>query len=139
MEEMKMTPSFGLSVQANETGVSSELDYGTLQMSGMAELGFTPHQLLVSSIAGCGGIVFGMIAAKMRLDVKDLKVLADVTRNLDEGHRVESVHLHYVITGKDLKAKAIEQALTLVRKNCPVARSVEAAIELRDTFEIIEG
>lgn len=139
MEEMKMTPTFGLSVQANETGFSSDLDCGTLQMSGMAELGYTPHQLLVSSIAGCGGIVFGMIAAKMRLNVKDVQVLADVKRNLDDGNRVESVHLHYVITGKDLKDAAIEQALKLVRKNCPVARSIKGAIDLRDTFELIEG
>ena len=51
-----------------ETGAfQTELEYGTLTISGNSELGFRPFQLLVSSIAGCSGSVFRKFSKKRKL------------------------------------------------------------------------
>ena len=95
-----MVPEFSIEVQANESGYLAELDYGKLQIAPMEGMGFTPGQLLVSSTAACGGSVFGMIATKMHLPIQAVRIEANAKRNL-------------------------EQAISLVFKNCPTIEIVE--------------
>ncbi|NLS79657.1 MAG: OsmC family protein [Chloroflexi bacterium] len=139
MEEMKLSREFGLDLTANQTGYECQLEYGKLQIAAMPEMGYTAHQLLVAATAACGGIVFGMIAKKMRLNVMGVHIRADALRNPDEANRVEEIDLHYVVTGRDLRPGAVAQAIELAHKNCPVAQSIEGAIKVTETFEIIEG
>jgi len=115
------------------------LEYGKLQIAAIPELGYTAHQLLVASTAACGGIVFGMIAKKMRLNVTDVRIRADALRNPEEANRVEEIALHYVVTGHDLRPGAVAQAIELAHKNCPVAQSIEGAIKVAETYEVIEA
>ena len=125
-----MPPEFSIEVQANENGYLAELDYGQLQIAPMEDTSFTPGQLLVSSTAACSGIVFGMIATKMRLPIDRVRIKANAKRNLEEAMRVESIHLHYVITGQGLRESAVEQAISLAFKNCPTVQSIKDAVEI---------
>ncbi len=139
MEEMKLPREFGLELVANTNGYECQLEWGTLQIAAMPEMGYTAHQLLVASTAACGGIVFGMIAKKMRLNVTDVRIRADAIRNPGKANRVEEIALHYTITGQDLRPGAVAQAIELAHKNCPVTQSIEEAIKVTETFEIVEG
>lgn len=119
-----------------EEGFYTELPYGKLPISGKEGYGFRPYQLFVSSVAGCSGGVLRKVLKKMRLDVKQIQIKADVERNPEEANRIERIHLHFIIEGKDLDHKKVEKALALARKNCAMIQSVEGKIRVEESFEM---
>lgn len=121
-----------------EVGFSTELEYGELRVAGDEQYGFRPYQLMVSSIAVCSGGVLRTILKKKRMEVEDISLTADVTRNEKEANRIEKIQIHYVIKGKDLAHDKVEQAVELAKKNCPMVQSVKDSIEVTETFEIVE-
>ncbi|USY55490.1 OsmC family protein [Bacillus sp. 1780r2a1] len=120
-----------------EVGFSTDLPFGNLQVAGDDEYGFRPFQLMVSSIAVCSGGVLRKILEKKRIEVKDIHISADVTRNEKEANRIESIHLHYKISGENLPHDKIEKSIELARKNCSMLQSVVNSINVMETFELI--
>lgn len=123
------------SMKKEEVGFTTDLEYGTLHISGDEQYGFRPYQLLVSSIAVCSGGVLRQILDKKRMQYEDIQISADVTRNEEEANRVEAIHLHFTLEG-DLEEKKVEKALELTKKHCSMAQSVIGSIDLKETFEI---
>ncbi|WP_227396944.1 OsmC family protein [Jeotgalibacillus aurantiacus] len=119
-----------------EGGFTADFEYGELHVSGNEEYGFRPYQLLVSSVAVCSGGVLRSVLGKMRMDFSDINVKAEVERNENEANRVEKIHLHFVLTGKDLNEDKVKKALELTRKNCSMVQSVKDSIEVTESFEI---
>lgn len=120
-----------------DVGFYTETSYGRLDISGEEGQGFRPYQLLVSSIAVCSGGVLRKILEKMRMDVKDIQIHADIKRNAEKADRVEQIHLHFKITGTNLNGKKIERALDLTRSNCSMIQSVKDSIEVVETIEFV--
>jgi putative redox protein len=120
-----------------EVGFKAQFEYGELHIAGDEKYGFRPYQLLVSSIAVCSGGVLRKILEKKRLEVEDMTVKADVTRNENEANRIEKIHLHFIIKGKNLEQEKVAKSLEVARKNCPMVRSVEGNIEMTESFELI--
>jgi uncharacterized OsmC-like protein len=127
-----------LKYKMKEVGFTTELEYGELHVAGDEQYGFRPYQLMVSSIAVCSGGVLRTILKKKRMEVEDISLTADVTRNEKEANRIEKIQIHYVIKGKDLAHDKVEQAVELAKKNCPMVQSVKGSIEVTETFEIVE-
>jgi putative redox protein len=119
-----------------EVGFETDLEYGTLHISGDAEYGFRPFQLLVSSVAVCSGGVLRKVLERMRLTFDDIEVQAEVKRDEKEANKVTDIHLHFVITGKGLSEEKVEKALVVTRKNCSMVQSVKDSINVTETFEI---
>lgn len=122
--------------QMNENGFQAEFGYGTLVASAEEEHGFRPFQLLVSSLAVCSGTVLRKVLKKKRIAYDDIKISADVKRNPNKADRVEAVHLHFVIKGKDLEDTKIKKSLDIAKKNCSMVQSVIDSIEVTETYEI---
>ncbi|MFC4735062.1 OsmC family protein [Bacillus daqingensis] len=116
----------------------TEFEFGTLKISGKEAHGFRPFQLMVSSIAVCSASVLRQVMEKQRMQVDSLTVTADVTRDEEAANRISAIALHYVIKGSGLAEKKVEKAVSLAAKNCPMARTVEGAVDLTETFEITE-
>ncbi|MCA1032611.1 OsmC family protein [Bacillus timonensis] len=123
--------------QMKEVGFKTNLEYGELHVSGDETYGFRPYQLMVSSIAVCSGGVFKKILEKKRMNVEDITIKADVTRNEKEANRIEEIQIHYVIKGENLDEHKIEQAMELASKNCPMVQSVVNSIKIVETFELV--
>ncbi|WP_134705044.1 OsmC family protein [Ammoniphilus sp. YIM 78166] len=121
-----------------ENGFITQFEYGELHISGDETYGFRPFQLMVSSIAVCSGGVLRKVLTKMRIPYEDIRLEAKVERNEAEANRIEKIHVHFLIKGKDLNVEKIEKALELTRKNCPMVQSVKDSIEITETFELIE-
>jgi putative redox protein len=119
-----------------EVGFETDLEYGTLHISGDTEYGFRPFQLLVSSVAVCSGGVLRKVLERMRLTFDDIEVQAEVKRDEKEANKVTDIHLHFVITGKGLSEEKVEKALVVTRKNCSMVQSVKDSINVTETFEI---
>ncbi|AZB41675.1 OsmC family peroxiredoxin [Bacillus sp. FJAT-42376] len=120
-----------------EKGFAADLEFGNLQVSGDEQYGFRPYQLMVASVAVCSGGVLRKILEKKRLHIEDIQIEAKAERNEAEANRIERIHVHFAIKGKDLKEEAIAKAMELTRKNCSMVRSVEGSIDIQETFEII--
>lgn len=118
-------------------GFYTETPYGRLDVSGNEEYGFRPYQLLVSSVAVCSGGVLREILEKMRIVVEDIHISTEVERNKEAADRVETIKMHFKITGTDLEEKKLHKAMDLTRKNCSMVQSVIGKIEVIETFEIV--
>lgn len=119
-------------------GFRSKLPYGELNISGDDEFGYRPWQLMVTSIAVCSGGVLRKILEKKRLDVQDIQIKADVTRNESEADRIEKIHLKFIIKGRDLVEDAVQRSMEVAKKNCSMVQSVKESIQITETFEIID-
>jgi uncharacterized OsmC-like protein len=130
--------TWGISMhfKMKENGFETTFEYGKLQISGNADYGFRPYQLLVSSVAVCSGGVLRKVLDKMRLTYQDIEVSAEVKRNEEEANKVTDIHLHFVIQGKELSKEKVEKALIVTRKNCSMVQSVKDSINITESFEI---
>ncbi|HEU5140472.1 MAG TPA: OsmC family protein [Bacillales bacterium] len=116
----------------------ADLEYGTLQASADDQYGFRPFQLLISSLAVCSGTVLQKVLAKKRIAYDDISIkVLEVQRNPDKADRVEAIHLHFVIKGKNLDDTKIQKSLAVARKNCSMVQSVIDSIEVTETHELI--
>ncbi len=120
-----------------ELGFTTELSFGELHVAGDEAHGFRPFQLMVSSIAVCSGGVLRTILTKKRIEIEDMTIKADVTRNEAEANRIEKIHLHYMIKGENLQEDKIEKSIELARKNCSMLQSVVNSIEVTESFELV--
>lgn len=120
----------------SEKGFKTTTSFGTLEISGQDEYGFRPYQLLVSSIAACSGGSLRNVLEKMRMPATNLTIeVKEVIRNAEEANRLEKVHLHFIIEG-DINEKKMERAMTLAQKNCSMVQSVNANIEIIETYSL---
>ncbi|KAB8129364.1 OsmC family protein [Gracilibacillus oryzae] len=121
-----------------EGGLRTKLPYGELDISGNEECGYRPYQLMVASIAGCSGSVFRKVLEKQRINIDDLHISAEVTRNPDEANRLESIDLHFVVKGAHLNREKLEKTLEVARKNCSMIRTIENSVKITESLEIIK-
>lgn len=120
-------------------GYKAAFEYGDLHVSGDEQYGIRPFQLLISSVAGCSGTTLKKILDKKRIAFDDIRINAEVKRNPDEADRVEKIHLHFTIKGKDLEETKVEKSLDIAKKNCSMVQSVIGSIEVTETFELVQS
>ncbi|GAE26355.1 OsmC/Ohr family protein [Halalkalibacter wakoensis JCM 9140] len=119
-----------------ENSFVTNLEFGQLEVSGNADYGFRPYQLLVSSVAVCSGGVLRKILEKKRISYDDIKIKADVTRNEAGANEVTHIHLHFTLVQVDTTNEKLEKIFELTRKNCPIYQSVKDSIQITETFEL---
>lgn len=122
-----------------ENGIAMETGLRKLHISLDEAHGFRPFQLMIGSLAGCSILVLKNVLQKMRISFNDITVQADVERNEAKANRIEKIQLHFIIKGNDLPKEKVARALNLARKNCAMVQSVEGSIDVKETYEIVEG
>lgn len=122
-----------------ENSFVTDLEFGQLEVSGNADYGFRPYQLLVSSVAVCSGGVLRKVLDKKRISYKDIKIKVSVKRNEAGTNEVTDIHMHFVIVDTDATDEKLAKALEVTTKNCPIVQSVKNSINITETFERIEG
>lgn len=123
-----------------EHGFKTKTNFGEIDISGNDEYGFRPFQLLVSSVAVCSGGVLRNILEKMRMPAARISIdVKEVKRNADEANRIEEIHLHFILEGKDLEEEKMARVFELTRKNCSMIQSVSPAIQIFETYELLKN
>ncbi len=102
-------------------------------------LGHSPMDLLLMGAGGCASIDVVTILQKARQDITGCVVQVSGNR-ADEMPRVYTdIHLHFVVSGKGLKAAAVEQAVKLsMDKYCSASATLAGAAKLTYDWEVIE-
>lgn len=98
----------------------------------------TPMEMILFGVAGCTAVDVVMILEKKRLALTDLVVNINGVRADEDPKRFTSITLEYIVTGKGIKPKAVEQAIELSEeKYCSAIASLNAT--LSHTYHIVEA
>ena len=108
--------------------------------AGGRNLGIRPMELVLSGLGACTAFDVVSTLKKSRQKVTDCRVELDAER-ADEVPKVFTrIHIHFVITGQDLKAAAVERAIELsAEKYCSATIMLSASVEISHDFEIVEA
>jgi putative redox protein len=106
---------------------------------GGRNMGARPMELLLLGVGSCSSFDVVQILKKGRNHVTDC--VAEVTaERVDAVPSVFSkIHLHFIVSGKGLKAAAVERAVKLsAEKYCSASIMLSKAVEITHDFEVIE-
>ena len=99
--------------------------------------GPSPMEMVLMGVAGCSAIDVIMIMEKKRVRVTDFQVNITGERAEEYPKRYTDVHIEFVLHGKGIKPKALEQAIQLSEtKYCGAMASLNA--DFNTTFRIVE-
>ena len=108
--------------------------------AGGRDLGIRPMELVLSGLGACTAFDVVSILKKSRQKVTDCRVELDAERADKVPKVFTRIHIHFVITGQDLKAAAVERAIELsAEKYCSATIMLSASVEISHDFEIVEA
>ena len=115
----------------------------TVIMDGPADhggrnIGIRPMEMILLGVGGFSSFDVMDILQKGRHQVKDC--VAELTaERVDAVPSVFSkIHLHFIVTGKDLKEAAVERAVKLsAEKYCSASIMLSKAVDITHDFEVI--
>ncbi len=106
---------------------------------GGRNIGMRPMEMLLLGVGSCSSFDVVQILQKGRNNL--VKCVAEVTaERVDAIPSVFSkIHLHFIVTGHDLKASVVERAVKLsAEKYCSASIMLSKAVEITHDFEVIE-
>jgi len=114
---------------------------GTVPMGELdGKPGVSPMQLLLVAIAGCTGEDILSILQKKRAGLTDMQVRVSGKRADDYPMIWTHIHITYLIWGKSIKPKDVEQAIELSEnKYCSVGIMLGKSARLTSEYRILPG
>lgn len=107
---------------------------------GGRNLGPRPMEMLLLGLGGCTTFDIIMILKKSRQAVTDCVVEISSERADEEPKVFTKIHIHFIVTGKDLKEKQVERAVSLsAEKYCSASIMLGKMAEITHDFEIVES
>ena len=92
--------------------------------------GASPMQLVLIGVAGCTAIDIVVILKKKRVNVSRFEITVTGEQAEDNPRRYTKIVITYILYGKDIKPKAVEQAIALSEKKyCSAMASLNAEFE----------
>lgn len=101
--------------------------------------GVSPMQMLLLGLGGCtmGDVV--NILQKQRQTVLDVDIEIDGQRSEEGARPWQTIHLHYIVTGRGLDPNKVERAIDLsVEKYCGAHATLSGVAKITHDYEIQE-
>jgi putative redox protein len=120
--------------------VSQNAAGGTVQMGTIdGKPGVGPMQLLLAAISGCTAMDIVSILQKKKIDLKDMKIRVRGHRANDYPMIWTEIHLDYMLWGKNIPPKDVEQAIHLSEtKYCSVGIMLGQSARITSEYHIFE-
>ena len=100
----------------------------------------TPMELILIGLGGCTSYDVVHILERGREAVTDCAVEMDADRAEEDPKIFTRIHLHFVVTGKNLNAAKVERAIALsAEKYCSASAMLGKAATITHDFEVVEG
>ncbi len=123
-----------------ESGSGHAVVMEGLPAEGQASVGIRPMEMLLLGLGGCTSIDVVMILQKAREAVTDCVVEIEAERAETVPKVFTKIHVHFVITGHNLKESAVERAVKLsAEKYCSASAVLEKAAEITHDYEIVDA
>lgn len=108
--------------------------------AGGKNLGVRPMEMLLLGMGGCSAFDVVHILRKSRQPITDCIAEIDATRADTDPKVFTKIHMHFIVTGKGLDAKRVEQAIKLsAEKYCSASIMLGKVAEVTHDFEIVES
>jgi putative redox protein len=106
---------------------------------GGRNMGVRPLEMLLLGAGSCSAIDVVQILQKGRNNVTDCVVEVTAERVDAIPSVFSKIRLHFIVSGKDLKAAAVERAVKLsAEKYCSASIMLGKAVDITHDFEVIE-
>ncbi len=106
---------------------------------GGRNMGVRPMEMLLLGVGGCSSFDVVQILQKGRNNLVSCKVDISAERVDAIPSVFSKIHLHFVVSGHELKASAVERAVKLsAEKYCSASIMLSKAVEITHDFEVIE-
>lgn len=101
--------------------------------------GMSPSQLLLVALGGCTAYDVVSILEKKRQHLTGLEVRVTGEQEPDPPWTYRKVHVDYILRGKELSEKAVQDAIELSEeKYCSVSTTVRGSAEITYDYTIVE-
>ncbi|MEW6131758.1 MAG: OsmC family protein [Pseudomonadota bacterium] len=108
--------------------------------AGGRNLGVRPMEMLLLGMGGCTAFDVVLILRKSRQPVTDCVAEIDADRAETDPKVFTRIHVHFILTGKGLDPRRVEQAVKLsAEKYCSASIMLGKVAEVTHDFEIVEG
>jgi len=100
-------------------------------------IGMKPSELLLVALSACTAVDVVDILKKKRLELTRLEIQASGEQEIEPPWTFRKVHLKYLLAGKGLTARDVEQTIRLSQdKYCSVAATLRGSAEISWEFTI---
>ena len=107
--------------------------------AGGRDLGIRPMEMLLLGLGGCTAFDVVSILHKSRQQISDCEVEIEAERATDIPRVFTKIHVHFIVSGKDLDSGRVARAVDLsADKYCSASRMLAKAAEITHDFEIRE-
>ena len=107
--------------------------------AGGRNLGIRPMEMLLLGLGGCSAFDVVMILQKSRQSFVDCEVEIEAERAEQIPKVFTSIHLHFIVKGKNLDKSKVGKAVALsAEKYCSASKMLEKAADISHDFEIVE-
>ena len=108
---------------------------------GGRNIGARPMEVLLMGLGGCASFDVVTILKKARQQITDVRAELSAERADVIPAVFTKIHLHFVITGKDLKENQVKKAVELsAEKYCSASAMLSAGgVVITHDYEMIEG
>ncbi len=113
---------------------------GSVQMGPLdGKPGVGPMQLLLVAIAGCTGTDIVSILQKKHADLSDMQIRVTGKRATDYPMIWSDIHVTYIVWGKDIDQKDVQQAIELSEdKYCSVGIMLGKSARVTSEYRILK-
>jgi putative redox protein len=108
--------------------------------AGGRNLGPRPMEMLLLGAGGCTSFDVVTILKKSRQAISDCYVELDAERAETDPKVFTRIHMHFVVTGRDIKPDAVEKAIKLsAEKYCSASIMLGQTATITHDFEVIQN
>jgi putative redox protein len=106
---------------------------------GGRNIGPRPMELLLLGTGGCTSFDVVHILKKSRQQITDCVAEIDAERATTDPKVFTKIHIHFIVSGKNLKAEQVERAVKLsAEKYCSASIMLGKSAEITHDYEIVE-
>lgn len=106
---------------------------------GGRNIGPRPMELLLLGTGGCTSFDVVHILKKSRQQITDCVAEIEAERATTDPKVFTRIHIHFIVSGKNLKAEQVERAVKLsAEKYCSASIMLGKSAEITHDFEIVE-
>jgi putative redox protein len=123
-----------------ESGTGHSLVMDGAEEQGGRNLGPRPMEMLLIGLGGCSAYDVMAMLRKSRQNVVDCRAELEAERADVVPAVFTKIHVHFVVTGKDLKENQVARAVSLsAEKYCSASIMLEAGgVEISHSHELVE-
>ena len=123
-----------------ETGSGHLVTMDGAPETGGRNLAARPMELVLAGTGGCTSFDVVMILKRSRQNITGCNVDIQAERATDDPKVFTKIHMHFVVTGRDLKPEAVERAIRLsAEKYCSASIMLGKTATITHDWEIVEG